>query len=208
MAPRVGEKNVRGIATRDLLIQFALVELKRSGPNNFNLDTVLRESGVSRGSMYHHFSDRSALLAVASGRLAQKRLKSVNVKLRSRIEAATTGDEVFEVIADIFRGSARPVAVQGRRRRLQSIVSSFNDEVLEEVLVEKERAGTSFFIDTLLSAKTRGLIAPRVDVAGVAMSLQAMLLGRVLVDQLGDKDLQEATTQASLVAIRALLSPR
>ena len=192
MAPRIGEKNARGEATRDLLVQTALEELNRSGPVDFSLDAVLRESGVSRGSLYHHFADRSALLAVAEGRFIQKLLKSVNVKLRTQIESAATGDEVFEVIADVFRGSARPVAKNDRRRRLQSIVLSFSDAVL----------------DTLETAQERGLIAPQEDIAGVAMSLQALLLGRVLVDQVGGRKMQETTTKASLVAVRALLNPQ
>lgn len=208
MAPRIGEKNARGEATRDLLVQTALEELNRSGPVDFSLDAVLRESGVSRGSLYHHFADRSALLAVAEGRFIQKLLKSVNVKLRTQIESAATGDEVFEVIADVFRGSARPVAKNDRRRRLQSIVLSFSDDVLQNVLLEKEREGTSFLIETLETAQERGLIAPQEDIAGVAMSLQALLLGRVLVDQVGGRKMQEATTNASLVAVRALLNPQ
>lgn len=208
MAPRIGEKNVRGAATRDLLIQFAIVELQRVGPIDFSVDAVLRESGVSRGSLYHHFADRSALLAVAEGRFTQKRLKSINEQLRTQIDVSTTGEEVFEALADVFRNSAKPLAQQDRRRRLLSIASTFNDEVLTEVLNQKEREGNKFFVGTLLNAQSRGLIAPVADVEGVAMTLQAMLLGRILVDQMKDKALQKATTDASLVALKALLNPQ
>lgn len=208
MAPRIGEKNVRGAATRDLLIQFAIAELQRVGPIDFSVDAVLRESGVSRGSLYHHFADRSALLAVAEGRFTQKRLKSINEQLRTQIDASTTGEEVFEALADVFQKSAKPFAQQDRRRRLLSIASTFNDEVLAEVLQKKEQEGNQYFVDTLRDAQSRGLIAPVVRIEGVAMTLQAMLLGRILVDQMKDKALQKATTDASLVALKALLNPQ
>ncbi|MFY8238235.1 MAG: TetR family transcriptional regulator, partial [Ilumatobacteraceae bacterium] len=56
-------KYINGTTTMETLIEFGLRELELVGSIEFNLETVLRESGVSRGSLYHHFGNRLGLIA-------------------------------------------------------------------------------------------------------------------------------------------------
>jgi AcrR family transcriptional regulator len=62
-------KNVeRGQATRAHLIEVATRLFATHGYDGTSIDTVLAESGVSRGSLYHHFQSKDALfLAVLEG---------------------------------------------------------------------------------------------------------------------------------------------
>src|SRR5580700_2750289 len=62
-------KNVeRGQATRAHLIEVATRLFATHGYDGTSIETVLAESGVSRGSLYHHFQSKDALfLAVLEG---------------------------------------------------------------------------------------------------------------------------------------------
>jgi AcrR family transcriptional regulator len=55
-------KNVaRGEATRSRLIAVATEMFAAQGYENTSIEAVLREAGVSRGSLYHHFASKEAL---------------------------------------------------------------------------------------------------------------------------------------------------
>ena len=55
-------KNVaRGEATRGQLIAMARRMFAEHGYENTSVEAVLREAGVSRGSLYHHFASKEAL---------------------------------------------------------------------------------------------------------------------------------------------------
>src|SRR2546421_11700069 len=55
-------KNVaRGEATRGQLISIATRLFAEGGYEDTSIEAVLREAGVSRGSLYHHFPGKEAL---------------------------------------------------------------------------------------------------------------------------------------------------
>src|ERR1700751_341548 len=55
-------KNVaRGEATRSHLIAIATRMFAERGYEDTSIEAVLREAGVSRGSLYHHFASQEAL---------------------------------------------------------------------------------------------------------------------------------------------------
>ena len=55
-------KNVaRGEATRSQLVAIATRMFAERGYEDTSIEGVLREAGVSRGSLYHHFASKEAL---------------------------------------------------------------------------------------------------------------------------------------------------
>jgi AcrR family transcriptional regulator len=61
MADRVNQNVVRGAATREHLLAVATALFAERGYEATSIDAVLQESGVSRGSLYHHFKGKDAL---------------------------------------------------------------------------------------------------------------------------------------------------
>ena len=77
-------KNVaRGEATRSQLIEVATRLFAAQGYEDTSIDAVLREAGVSRGSLYHHFASKEALFEAV--------LVDVEAKVGERTLAATAG---------------------------------------------------------------------------------------------------------------------
>src|SRR5271156_6425551 len=61
MADRVNQNVARGAATREHLLAVATALFAERGYEATSIDAVLQESGVSRGSLYHHFKGKDAL---------------------------------------------------------------------------------------------------------------------------------------------------
>jgi AcrR family transcriptional regulator len=77
----MSEKIEKGVSTRERIIQTARRLFTASGYEGTSTETVLQESGVSRGALYHHFENKQALfaavleaveadIAIATGRAA------------------------------------------------------------------------------------------------------------------------------------------
>ena len=65
-------KNVaRGEATRSQLIVIATRSFADRGYEDTSIEAVLREAGVSRGSLYHHFASKDVLYAAVLARLVE-----------------------------------------------------------------------------------------------------------------------------------------
>jgi AcrR family transcriptional regulator len=77
-------KNVaRGEATRAQLITVATRMFAAQGYEDTSIEAVLREAGVSRGSLYHHFASKEALFEAV--------LQGVEAKVGERALNATAG---------------------------------------------------------------------------------------------------------------------
>jgi AcrR family transcriptional regulator len=59
----MSEKIEKGISTRERIVQTARRLFTASGYEGTSTETVLQESGVSRGALYHHFENKQALFA-------------------------------------------------------------------------------------------------------------------------------------------------
>lgn len=77
-------KNVeRGLATRGQLIEVATRLFGSRGYEDTSIDAVLREAGVSRGSLYHHFTGKDALFEAV--------LEQIEARAGSEAIAAASG---------------------------------------------------------------------------------------------------------------------
>jgi AcrR family transcriptional regulator len=77
-------KNVaRGEATRAQLIAVATRMFAAQGYEDTSIEAVLREAGVSRGSLYHHFASKEALFEAV--------LQEVEAQVGERALSATAG---------------------------------------------------------------------------------------------------------------------
>ncbi|HET9381725.1 MAG TPA: TetR/AcrR family transcriptional regulator [Streptomyces sp.] len=89
-------KQQRGEATADLLLRAALRVFVEQGEQKVTVNAVTRASGVSLGSLYHHFGSIDGLLAALGGRLLGRMLEELVGSLsaardaRSGIEALVT----------------------------------------------------------------------------------------------------------------------
>lgn len=83
-------KQERGAATADRLLDAALDVHTAAGPEGFTLAAITAASGVSQGSLYHHFGSFDGLAAALYAR-CMARLLDALVEALARTRTARTG---------------------------------------------------------------------------------------------------------------------
>lgn len=196
-----------GRATMERVTEFARAELAEHGPVGFNLDRVIAASGVSRGSIYHHFGNRAGVITAVEALDQLRTYRDGNDVTRKVIEEASTGSDVIDWVSLALRFGGGDDGRRTRARRVASLAAAEQIPALRDVLSEYQREGVAFYAETLEIARRRGLIDPVVPIAGIANLIQSVLLGRALVDLLDDDEQDSAWVEAAVAAISAVLRP-
>jgi AcrR family transcriptional regulator len=201
-------KNANGATTMETLVRYGVEELQRSGSVNFNLETVLRESGVARGSLYHHFGSRHGLISHCEAALLKTSLKAENEVIRSVIESGKSGEELFQLLAGFTRINGSEALREQRGRRVRTLAAAVEDESLKKMIAESQVKGSTFLVESFALAKDKGLIAPRIPLDALVYLIQAMFLGRVLVDITENSTLSDSVNEATVETLRYLINPQ
>ena len=142
-------KRSDGRETMSRVMDFALAEFNKVGPDDFNLDRVLEKSGISRSSVYHHFGGRHGVIAAVEAKLVEKDVDLNNIGLREFVNAANNAQEILAVIKlEIAQGSKEEDKVT-RQRRASTFVAAQRSTLLYEVLQSKQREATEYLCETL-----------------------------------------------------------
>lgn len=201
-------KNINGASTMETLIQFGIEELKRSGSIDFNLENVLRESGVSRGSLYHHFGNRHGLISHCEAQVLKESLKSENELIRLLIESGQSGDELFHLLSVFIRSMGSEPLVEQRSRRIRTLAASMADSKLRVMLADSQIKGSRYLADSYDIAAQKGLLKPVIDIETIVYVTQALFLGRVLVDITDQPELSDSVNEAIVLVLRNLMNPQ
>ena len=200
-------KNSNGTLTMQRLLDYALVEFERSGPIDFNLDNVLRESGVSRGSFYHHFGSRAGIIARCEAVHLERTLKADAQSARELVSSGLTGTQIFDLLMVGVLDNSTPEARARRQQRIQTLAIANNDPELLGMINRSHEKGVGFVVELIRTASERNLLDPIVDIEGLANLIPAMLVGLIYVDNLGDQALAEKVCETIVDTLRHLLRP-
>lgn len=201
-------KNYNGDKTMEKLLTYARAELIRSGPLRFSLDSVLRESGVARSSFYHHFGDRTAIIALCQISDLKDSLRTENEFLRYLVESTTSGKQLFELLALRIHMNGDADQIRRRRQRIEMLVHSYESEALRVQLAQAQARGTDYLVETLRMAVDRNLIDPLAPVEQIAEIVQSMFMGRIFVDVLEDESRSRIVNEGTVTALRLIVQPQ
>ncbi|HEY8081743.1 MAG TPA: helix-turn-helix domain-containing protein [Acidimicrobiales bacterium] len=179
--------------------------LEEGGEASLRLADVSRRSGVSIGSLYHHFQSREGLIRAARERQFFQSLPTDADEIANLLATATTAAEFVDRLEQIIRMTQDPARAPSRLRRVELIgAAASRPELLESISATQtlildvgEALGAEF--------KGRGWLKEGVEPRAIALYIQAVTLGRVLgdLDQRGvDED---AWIRLLLMSLRGLL---
>jgi len=173
--------------TREKLVLTMVEMLDGPDPEHVTVEDVLSRSGVSRGSLYHHFEDFEELYETGLAyRITQWVTDSAEAIENIFLNASSSRD---------IREGVRAItaATQGANRRLNRLerarafgLAGFNPRFQAVLGVEQARM-TEVFRSLIERAKERGWVKPSVDPMAMAVFIQAYTLGRVVDDISPDK---------------------
>lgn len=135
---------------REVLIAASVALIESEGIGAVSLRRVAREAGVSPGAPYHHFADRSALLAA----IAVRGSELLEVRLREARRAAPSPARALGSMVETYVGFARdhpahlrlmlrPELSEPERHPEAQTAGAGAIELLTEVVAECQREGSA-----------------------------------------------------------------
>ncbi len=200
------ETSRRGRETAAKLIEFAAKELDRVGPVKFDIDSVLRKSKISKGSLYHHFGSKNGLLVAVETQQFIKYLDEQNTLLRNLVETRKSASDFLTLMTRVMEISGLPENRDLRKKRIRAIAVAAHDRDLSEFIKTEQIKGSLYLAQTLQIAKDRGWIKPDVDVLAASYWIQGLFMGHIMLDITEIKDLDKAWNSISVDAIRSFIN--
>ena len=200
------ETSRRGRATAGKLIEFASKELDRVGPAKFDIESVLRKSKISKGSLYHHFGSKNGLLVAVETQQFIKYLDDQNTLLRGLVETRKSASEFLTLMTRVMETSGLSENRELRKKRTRAIVVAQHDRDLSEFVKTEQIKGSLYLAETFQIAKDRGWIKPDVDVLAASYWIQGLFIGHIMLDITEIKDLDKAWNSIAVDAVRSFIN--
>lgn len=181
--------------TRLKLINTTVTLLDTMRPNEITVEMILQQSGISKGSLYHHFEDAEELFEAAEIARFIKSVDEAVAKLETAIKQATTAEELAETIRQSTRSTQRPGLASLRLERARTLGRTLGNERFRKALGREQQRATYAIADIIQEAKAKGLVKKSVDPQVFAVFIQAYSLGRavddITYDPISEKDWNE-----------------
>lgn len=186
--------------TKEKPLQTALGLLEKHFPEDVTGDMVLEHSGISRGSLYHHFIDVSDLIEQSLVRMFGERVDE-NIEACSAVmNICRSPDQLYELLCNMtdVTQSSKNRRHRFARARLIGFAEG-NDRLVERLGVEQKRL-TDGLATLFANAQEQGWITKTVDPHTAALFVQAYTFGRVIddisVDHVDQKDWNDLLRRA------------
>lgn len=168
--------------TKSKLIETTVELLATKFPEDIAVDEILDRSGISKGSLYHHFEDLGELLESAQvARYAIWVDRSIGLITPLLSESKSRED----IIKGLRQATLYTQSFQYRETRFQRARALANAETSERFKMalgaEQERL-TAALEDLVSEAKNKGLFRPDLDSRVVAVFIQSYTLGKIVDD--------------------------
>lgn len=168
--------------TRDRLIATMVELLDGSDPEHITAEQVLSASGVSKGSLYHHFEDFEDLLEAA---LVARFSVNVDASIQSLsqiLATVTTREELLVALREINVYNQDQTRSGYRLERARAAGLTFSSPRFHEALGAEQKRLTDAFTDLFIEAQNKGWMSFNIDARAAAVFVQAYTVGRIVDD--------------------------
>ena len=173
--------------TKRALVQTVLDELKTKKALDLTSELNLEKSGISKGSLYHHFEDFDDLIETAQVfRYAAYVDQSIHL-LTKVFQISKNRDEMVAELKKVTRFTQSPDLMPQRMDRATSIsLANANPRMMKKMHAQQDRLNEAI-IDIFREARDRGWINKEIDLHAGAIFIQAYTLGVIINDVSGTK---------------------
>jgi AcrR family transcriptional regulator len=168
--------------TKRLPVETVVGMLGTKKPNEILADEVLESSGVSKGSMYHHFEDPQELVETAQIFRYSKWIDASSEFLTAHVAKAHTQEELQRAIRTLTEQRQSDERREARAECAQALAACLqNPRMAKQMGRETERL-TDAIADVTEVAKNKGLFRANVNSKVLAIFIQAYTLGKLVND--------------------------
>ncbi len=168
--------------TKTRLIETTAELLETQFPQEIQVDEILEKSGISKGSLYHHFEDLGELLEAAQVfRYAAWVDRSIGL-IVPVLSGAKTRDDVIEGLRILTKYTQSSEYRSTRFLRARTLANSEVSERFTKALGAEQERLTAALEDLVAEAKNKGLFREHLDNRIIAVFIQSYTLGKIVDD--------------------------
>jgi AcrR family transcriptional regulator len=166
--------------TRERLLLTTVELMDSENPEKVGVEMVLERSGISKGSLYHHFEDFPALIEAALVYRFHHVVDTSIALIANTVASATSREEFFADMQKItaITHSREMTAIRFERARALGHAGT-SDRFKEALGIEQQRL-TYAFADLVREAQNQGWITPDIDPMATAVFIQAYTIGKII----------------------------
>jgi AcrR family transcriptional regulator len=191
--------------TKTRLIETAAELLESQFPEAIQVDEILDKSGVSKGSLYHHFEDLGELLEAAQvARYATWVDRSISL-IVPVLSGAKNRDDILNGLQTLTTYTQSSEYKSTRFSRARTLANSQHSERFKMALGLEQDRLTTALEDLVSEAKNKGLFKPELDSRIVAVFIQSYTLGKIVDDVVPTPMDQEKWDDFILIMLNATM---
>ena len=168
--------------TKSKLIEAVVSMLDTMDVDDLQVDQVLERSGVSKGSMYHHFTDFAHLIEAAHVYRFSRMIDASIEALVAVMSSSRSRDEMVEGLKKVTRSTQRPELAALRFERARALALAENRHRMREAMAAEQGRLTDAITDICREGQEKGWVRKQLDPRALAVFIQAYTLGKIVDD--------------------------
>ena len=177
-----GGPPTRDRSTRDRILDVVLELLEAGGEVAVRIDDVRDRSGVSIGSIYHHFGHRDGLIVAAQVRRFARFAEAEIAALSDIVERSASVAQFRRALRQLTLHTSSELRVAERWARVAVLASTVGRPELAEEVRAIQTQLTDEFQAHVAQGQVRGFFRADLDPRAVALFVEAYSLGLALND--------------------------
>lgn len=192
----------RAEATIATVIEATVEALESGNEADVRIDEILAKTGISKGSLYHHFGGREGLIAAARVVQFSRFVEADSLAIREQLTRTSTREEFFGAVAQLVNVVNTHERQRARFSRFSAVSSAYGRPELWEALAYQQHIHTEAIADAIRHGQINGWVRSDLDARAISVFVQGYSLSRVL----GDLDTDPISDDHWYGVVRAALA--
>jgi len=168
--------------TKNALLDTVLQILENKPADQISIDEVLQISGISKGSLYHHYEDYPDLIEDA---LVFRYARYVDLSMElmgPMLDEPKNKDDFYEALKILTRKTQSDKNAQNRQERAELLGKAGHNPRLRKKLGAEQKRLTNELNSYMRKAVDKGFFSKDLDTDAAALFIQTYTLGLILND--------------------------
>ena len=172
----------RAEATIATVIEATVEALESGNEADVRIDEILARTGISKGSLYHHFGGREGLIAAARVVQFNRFVEADSKFIQEQLTKTSTREEFVGVVGQLVNVPNTADRQRARFSRFSAVSSAYGRPELWEALAHQQHSHTEAIAEAVRHGQARGWVRNDLDARAISIFVQGYSLSRVLAD--------------------------
>lgn len=166
--------------TRERLLLTTVELMDSENPEKVGVEMVLEKSGISKGSLYHHFEDFPALIEAALVYRFHRVVDTSIALIANTVATSTSREQFFAEMEKVTAITHSREMTAIRFERARALGHAGTSLRFKEALGIEQQRLTFAFADLVREAQNQGWITTDIDPHATAVFIQAYTIGKII----------------------------